>query len=155
MPTYTNIDNDMDIALNIKRYADFLSSPTQSTVTGRKYVAEYSIAGLHEKGYNFVNMSNYRNFENFMEQRGTVEKMRSYELDFAVSQENPPFRLERDFYEYQINLGNMAFNELPEKYKEVYEPQKKNGEIRLVLSEKGRDIIEKMNKRKRGFKNGI
>lgn len=155
MPTYTAIDSDMDIALNIKRYADFLSSPTQSTVTGRKYVAEYSIKGLQEKGYNFVNMANYRSFQTFMENRGVVEKMRSYELDFAISQDNPPFRIERDFYEYQINMGYMTFNDLPANYKEVYEPQKKNGQIALVLNQKGREIIEKMNKRRGGFKSEI
>lgn len=117
MPTYTQIETNDKVADAVHSYAEFLSAPWRSTVTGKLAHEEATIEGLNNAGWDFVTKENIRDFAEFQHKAIDLEKMEWYvRWDKADEGGKRPFSLERYFYEYQLNKGSITLKDIPKKF---------------------------------------
>lgn len=76
-PPISKLDSQKDVERHLSRVARFLSGKLSSVTALRQYERE-SIETLHERGYDFVNRSNFRQFAEYMDSLKDVAKERQY-----------------------------------------------------------------------------
>lgn len=117
MPTYTQIETNDRVAESVHKYAEFLSAPWRSTVTGKRVHEESTIEGLNKAGFNFVNKKNIKDFSEFQREATDYERAEWYSLwNKADESGKRPFAIERYFYEFQLNKGSITLKDVPKKF---------------------------------------
>ena len=141
-PEISSLKNQKDVERHLSRVARLLSGKLSSVTALRQYERE-SIETLHERGYDFVNRSNFRQFAEYMDSLKELAKERQYgsvriaEL-FGVAKRKgiSPDELKEDFDYWYENA---------EKLKE--QPRIKKEEGKQVTAADYRKAIENRSKK--------
>mgnify|MGYP001851630014 CR=1 FL=1 len=148
-PAISKLDSQKDVERHLSRVARFLSGKLSSVTALRRYERE-SIETLHERGYDFVNRSNFRQFAEYMDSLKELAKERQYgsvriaELFGEAKRKGiSPDKLKEDFDYWYENA---------EKLKE--QPRIKKEEGKQVTAADYRKAIEKRSKKADGSTSG-
>lgn len=148
-PAISELGSQKDVERHLSRVARFLSGKLSSVTALRQYERE-SIETLHERGYDFVNRSNFRQFAEYMGSLKELAKERQYgsvriaELFGEAKRKGiSPDELKEDFDYWYENA---------EKLKEQPRIRKEEGE--QVTAADYRKAIEKRKKKADGSTSG-
>ena len=126
------ISKRSQFARKLAQLARFVESPT-STTAGQKKIRKQTIKSLHERGYDFVDESNYWDFFDYMEEARARKLDRTYDSDriaktykAAKRKKVDPHKVLEDFDKYARN--KKALNDLKR-------PKEKGGKTSEELEE--------------------